>query len=79
VPYALPIAPYNCATALLGHPILTLPAGRSSDGLPIGLQVHARRGRDAALLAAGRTLSTVLGLTGRIAPLSAPSPPDDSL
>jgi amidase len=61
VPYALPFAAYNCATAVLGHPILTLPAGRSRDGLPIGLQVHARRGRDAALLASGRTLSNVLG------------------
>jgi amidase len=61
VPYALPFAAYNCATALTGHPILSLPAGRSETGLPIGLQVHSRRGRDAALLAAGRTLSDVLG------------------
>lgn len=70
VPYALPFAAYNCATALLGHPILSLPAGRSEEGLPIGLQVHARRSRDAPLLAAGRTLSQVLGLSGAGAPLS---------
>ena len=60
VPYALPIAPYNCPTAAPGHPILTLPAGESSDGRPIGLQVHARRGADAALLAAGRRLEAAL-------------------
>lgn len=60
VPYALPFAAYNCATAVTGHPILTLPAGRSNEGLPIGLQVHARRGQDAALLAAGRCLEDVL-------------------
>ena len=69
VPYALPFAVYNCATAVTGHPILTLPAGRAKNGLPIGLQVHARRGQDAALLAAGRTLSDVLGLEGAVAPL----------
>lgn len=61
VPYALPIAPYNCPTAVLGHPILTLPAGRTPTGRPIGLQVHARHGADAALLAAGRRLEAVLG------------------
>jgi amidase len=60
VPYALPFAVYNCATAVLGHPILTLPAGRSEEGLPIGLQVHGRPGHDAALLAAGRRLEAVL-------------------
>ena len=60
VPYALPFAAYNCATAVLGHPILTLPAGRSEEGLPIGLQVHGRPGHDAALLAAGRRLEAVL-------------------
>ena len=61
VPYALPFAVYNCATAVLGHPILTLPAGRSSEGLPIGLQVHGRPGHDAALLAAGRRLEQIEG------------------
>ena len=71
VPYALPIAPYNCPTAVLGHPILTLPAGRSADGLPIGLQVHARPGADAALLAAGRRLEAALGHPSSLAPMGA--------
>ncbi len=69
VPYALPIAPYNCPTAVPGHPILALPAGRSSDGRPIGLQVHARRGMDAELLAAGRCLEAALGIESSLAPL----------
>lgn len=59
VPYALPFAAYNCATALTGHPILLLPAGCSEGGLPIGMQVHARRGADSRLLATGRRLETV--------------------
>jgi amidase len=71
VPYTLPIAPYNCPTAVLGHPILTLPAGQSSDGRPIGLQVHARRGTDADLLAAGRRLEDALGNVSSRAPLGA--------
>jgi amidase len=71
VPYTLPLAPYNCPTAVTGHPILTLPAGASSDGRPIGLQVHARRRADAALLAAGRRLEDALGHTSSLAPLGA--------
>lgn len=69
VPYALPIAAYNCATAVTGHPILTLPAGQASDGRPIGLQVHACRGADAALLAAGRRLEAALEYDSSLAPL----------
>jgi len=71
VPYTLPLAPYNCPTAVTGHPILTLPAGTSSGGRPIGLQVHARREADAALLAAGRRLEDALGHTPSLAPLGA--------
>lgn len=63
VPYALPFATYTCAMAVPGHPILTLPAGHSAKGLPIGLQVHARQGRDGALLAAGHSLEAVLSDT----------------
>ncbi len=69
VPYALPFAPYACATAVTGHPILTLPAGQSADGRPIGLQVHARRGADADLLAAGRRLEDALEHESSLAPL----------
>lgn len=70
VPYALPFAAYNCATAVIGHPILTLPAGRSEDGLPVGLQVHGRPGADSALLAAGRQLESALGGPPPLAPMN---------
>ena len=78
VPYALPIAPYNCPTAVLGHPILTLPAGRTPTGRPIGLQVHARHGADATLLAAGRRLEAVLGCDPAPASLAEAPRTDDS-
>jgi Asp-tRNA(Asn)/Glu-tRNA(Gln) amidotransferase A subunit family amidase len=40
---------------LFGLPALALPAG-SIDGLPVGVQLFARRGRDADVLAAARDL-----------------------
>jgi amidase len=39
--------------------------------MPIGLQVHARHGADAALLAAGRCLEDALGDVSSLAPLGA--------
>jgi amidase len=59
VPYAAPFAHHLCATALTGHPVVTLPAGFSSGGLPIGVQVHGRRGTDLDLLATAATLDAV--------------------
>jgi Asp-tRNA(Asn)/Glu-tRNA(Gln) amidotransferase A subunit family amidase len=38
---------------------VTLPAGFSSGGLPIGVQVHGRRGTDLDLLATAATLDAV--------------------
>jgi mandelamide amidase len=45
----------------LGLPALTLPSGRSADGLPVGLELDGLRGRDAELLAAAVTVESVLG------------------
>ena len=45
-------APYNVA----GAPALSLPMGRSSSGLPLGVQFAAAHGRDAVLLELATTL-----------------------
>ncbi|MFE9244885.1 amidase [Nocardiopsis sp. NPDC006938] len=45
---------------LTGHPALSLPAGFTGDGLPVGLHLVARHREDAALLAAARTAERVL-------------------
>jgi aspartyl-tRNA(Asn)/glutamyl-tRNA(Gln) amidotransferase subunit A len=37
---------------LTGHPAIAVPAGRTSTGLPVGMQLVGRRGRTAQLLAA---------------------------
>lgn len=41
---------------LIGFPVLTLPAGRSADGIPFGIQLIARPGEEALLLRLGRDL-----------------------
>ena len=48
--------PFNA----LGWPALSLPAGRDSNGLPLGLQVVGLPGNDAAVLRAAAALERVL-------------------
>ena len=49
------VSPYNAGALtipanLSGYPAISIPAGLSSNGLPIGLQAYARRHEDALLL-----------------------------
>lgn len=44
---------YTCPFNMSGHPTLTLPAGQSRDGLPIGLQLIAAAFRESVLFQAG--------------------------
>jgi amidase len=50
VPYAAPLGVFNTGMALAGTPCVVLPVGTDRNGLPIGVQVHARRHDDARLL-----------------------------
>lgn len=53
------LAPKETFTALFnatGQPAISLPLGRSSEGLPIGIQLVARFGREDLLLAAARQI-----------------------
>ena len=47
--------PFN----VLGWPVLTMPCGFDSQGLPIGLQLIGRPGADLALLAIGAALEAL--------------------
>ncbi|MFF9667410.1 amidase family protein [Streptomyces althioticus] len=49
--------PWSC----LGLPALSLPAGRTPDGLPLGLQVVGAAGEDERLLARAALLEGLLG------------------
>ncbi len=47
--------------SLTGHPTLTIPVGLDPDGLPIGLQLVARRWDEEHLLAVGAAVAAVTG------------------
>jgi len=61
VPYAAPLSVFNTGTALAGTPCVVLPVGRDPDGLPIGVQIHARRGADARLLDIVERMEALIG------------------
>ncbi|MTE01565.1 amidase [Paracoccus sp. YIM 132242] len=64
-------ADYNVRWTLLGLPSLTLPVGLGPRGLPLGVQVVARRGREAQLLAHAAAMEGRLAAEG----LGRPHPP----
>jgi aspartyl-tRNA(Asn)/glutamyl-tRNA(Gln) amidotransferase subunit A len=69
------VSPYNAGALtipanLSGFPAISIPAGLSSGGLPIGLQAYARRQEDALLLDLGLVMEQ-----SRPWPLVAPSAP----
>lgn len=46
---------------MTGHPVVTMPIGLSSEGLPIGVQVIGRRWQEVALLDTARQVASVTG------------------
>jgi len=44
-----------------GHPAVVLPAGKSADGLPLGVQLVARRWQDEMLLSAAVQIESAIG------------------
>ncbi|WP_326657959.1 amidase [Streptomyces sp. NBC_00385] len=60
-PGALFSTSLTCAFNLSGHPAASVPAGFTPDGCPVGLQLVARRGADAQLLAMACAVEEALG------------------
>ena len=56
---------------ITGHPAISLPAGFTADGLPVGLQIVGRYGDDLGVLQFARALERELGVLGRMPPLVA--------
>jgi amidase len=50
VGYTEAIASFNFTTAFSGHPILVIPIGKKKNGLPVGIQIHAKKWDDKRLL-----------------------------
>lgn len=63
------------ALTLTGHPVIALPAGRDSVGMPFGVQIVGRRRGDLDLMAAARALETAMR-THPALTLPKPSLPD---
>jgi Asp-tRNA(Asn)/Glu-tRNA(Gln) amidotransferase A subunit family amidase len=71
VPYSLYLGAYTIPTTTFGTPVLTIPIGFGTSGLPIGIQVHGARFSDRRLLdIAERFLSKHIAL--RIPPAFVP-------
>ncbi|MGD8398096.1 MAG: amidase family protein [Anaerolineae bacterium] len=61
VPYFVANTSYTSVFNMTGSPVVVLPAGQSSEGLPIGLQLVGRRWRDMELLAVAEAVAEVTG------------------
>ena len=59
--YSMALGAWVCLPAMLGCPVVVLPVGRSSEGLPIGIQVVGRRWDDAGILAVARVVERLTG------------------
>ena len=51
--------PFTPLMNLTGFPAISVPAGQSSEGLPIGVQLAAPRGGEGLLLSLARQLETL--------------------
>ncbi|MDY6901883.1 MAG: amidase family protein [Cyanobacteriota bacterium] len=61
VPYSLAMGMYNNTTTVAANPIVTLPIGKSRQGLPIGVQIHSKRWSDERLLDISELIVEVIG------------------
>lgn len=59
-PYADLHATYQCSIATFGTPVVSVPIATTDTGLPIGIQLIARRGEDLRLIQCARALSATL-------------------
>ena len=48
--YTEAIGSFCFTTAFSGHPIAVIPLGQKQNGLPVGIQIHARKWSDQRLL-----------------------------
>lgn len=54
------------AVTVIGYPVMSVPAGFTKTGLPVGLQIAAGPRQEAALLSAAARYEQVSGLSGKV-------------
>jgi amidase len=57
------------ALSVTGLPVISVPAGFTRDGLPVGIQIAGRRRQEAAVLAAAAAFEAAAPWTDRIPPV----------
>ena len=65
VPYTKAIASYTFTTAFSGHPIAVIPIGTKKNGMPVGIQIHARKWTDKRLLEIAKSLESLSNKIGK--------------
>ncbi|MBY5935133.1 amidase [Tateyamaria omphalii] len=60
LPYYDALTRFTLPVTALGWPVVTLPIGRDSNGLPVGAQLVGKPGRDAKLLALAEQIEALL-------------------
>lgn len=61
VPYFTANMSFTTVFNLTGNPVVVLPVGQTTDGLPIGIQVVGRQWQDMALLSVAEALTEITG------------------
>ncbi|BAY87451.1 amidase [Calothrix parasitica NIES-267] len=61
VPYMMANGAYLVPFNLTGHPVVVIPIGFTSDGLPIGMQIVGKRWKEMELLSIAEKLDEVIG------------------
>ena len=69
-----PLGTFTAAFNVTGQPALTVPFGHDADGLPLAVQLVARQGEDASLMALARQLWRAEGLELKAPPLGVSTP-----
>jgi aspartyl-tRNA(Asn)/glutamyl-tRNA(Gln) amidotransferase subunit A len=64
------ITRYTAPINVTGHPVLAVPCGLTTGGLPIGLQIIGRHFDEATILRIGRAVEAQDPLGGRRPPLA---------
>jgi Asp-tRNA(Asn)/Glu-tRNA(Gln) amidotransferase A subunit family amidase len=62
------------AISVTGLPVISVPAGFTRDGLPVGIQIVGRRRQEAAVLRAAAAFESAAPWADRIPPVVAGAP-----